>query len=93
MLSFGLFLYTQLQKKSDSFQLIPGSLLIWLRFKFGRRSWQTSPLKQSKWNLEWQSPKLDVPLAFILFQLIYIVQEAWVFRKSKPNRKYCFEIA
>ena len=30
---------------------------------------------------------------FILFQIIYIAQEAWVFRKSKPSWKYCLEIA
>ena len=51
-----------------------------------------SQLKQSKWNLELQSPTLDVTLAFILFQIIYIVQESWVLRKGKPSRKYCLEI-
>ena len=35
----------------------------------------------------------DVTLAFILFQIMYIKQEVWVFRKSKPSRNYCFEIA
>ena len=29
----------------------------------------------------------------IRFQINYIVQEVWVFRKSKPSRKYCFEFA
>ena len=35
----------------------------------------------------------DVTLAFILSQIIYIVQESWVFRKSKPSLQYCLEIA
>ena len=39
-----------------------------------------------------QSPMFDVTVVFIHFQLIYIVQKAWVFRKSKPSWKYCFEI-
>ena len=52
-------------------------------------------LNQNRANeiFENHSPTFDVPLAFILFCIIYIVQEALVSGKSKPSRKYCFEIA
>ena len=53
----------------------------------------TNNSKQTKWNLELQSPMCDITLAFILFQIIYIVQEAWVFRKSKLSLQYCLKIA
>ena len=53
---------------------------------------QTIHLKQSKWKFEKQSSTFDVTLAFILFRIIYIVQEAWVCGNIKTSRKYRLEI-